>query len=128
MLDFAPYFFKSLFLDLFKVYHIFVWLSTKTFELTTMWVCWALTLCCIVLCFVEFMLSHVYVIVKDFFENFLKHFCVLLCPFDIIYAITWLCDSQVLFFKNYDKIVIQTYVRICSAQQSRSDFTERLFY
>ena len=39
-------FFKSLLLDLFKVYHTFVWLSTKTFELTTMWVCRALTLCC----------------------------------------------------------------------------------
>ena len=35
-------FFKSLLFDLYLVYHIFMWLSTKTFELTIMWVCSAL--------------------------------------------------------------------------------------
>ena len=109
-------FFKSLFLDLFKVYHTFMWLSTKTFELTTMWVCRALTLCCIVLCFVEFILSHVCVFVKDFFENFSNCFsCVAMSYWHYLYyhMIVWL---SITYFKKYDKIITQTYVRVRSAQ------------
>lgn len=36
--------------------------------------------------------------------------------FVVYYIITIFCDCQVLFFKKYDKIIIQIFVRVCSAQ------------
>lgn len=63
-----------------------------------------------------YILSHVCVLVKDFLKTFRKMFsCVTMSYWHYLYyhVIVWL---SIIDFKKYDKIITQTYVRVCSAQ------------
>ena len=57
-------------------------------------------------------ITDIFLLVNSQFLIFWKLFILLTW----VYNITLLVSCQVLFFKKYDKIIIQTYVRVCSAQ------------